>query len=335
MLQNKLKIHKRMILLVVIALTVALAGCGNQGVVATYQGGKVTQAELGKFINMNMFFDPNMAMMMYYPGFENYMMDQLITFKVLSERAEKGVKIEADKMVKEQMDDLEAYFEQMGGRNALDNELQSLDLTKKDMQNFMQLNFYTMNSIRAKIQDNDVTQLYNEIISEDPHYFDVATVRHILIMTDDPTTGEPIRTQAEALERANEVRAKLINNEDFAKLAEEYTDDPGSKGTGGQYTNQRVSVWVPEFRDAAVTLPLEEISEPIEVAYGYHILKVESRMGLPLAEVKPEVESQFSENVVYEFMQNELPGIMISNTLPTQELPEDLDLSDLELPLTD
>ena len=76
---------------------------------------------------------------------------------------------------------------------------------------------------------------------------------------------------------AKEVKTKLDAGEDFAKVAKEYSEDPGSADNGGLYENTPVSNWVEAFKEAAKTLPINKISDPVETEYGYHVMKVESR----------------------------------------------------------
>ncbi|RTQ94455.1 peptidylprolyl isomerase [Lysinibacillus telephonicus] len=74
-------------------------------------------------------------------------------------------------------------------------------------------------------------------------------------------------------ETANEVVEKLNNGGDFAKLAEEYSQD-GSASNGGELGWFTVGSMVPEFNDAAYALEVNEISEPVKSQFGYHIIQV-------------------------------------------------------------
>jgi parvulin-like peptidyl-prolyl isomerase len=80
--------------------------------------------------------------------------------------------------------------------------------------------------------------------------------------------------------------------EDFAALAKEFTEDPGSKETGGLYEDFERGRMVKPFEDAAFTTPIGQISGIVETTYGYHILKVENRKKetLPLDQVKGQIE---------------------------------------------
>ena len=66
-----------------------------------------------------------------------------------------------------------------------------------------------------------------------------------------------------------------LETEDFANLASEISEDPGSKVSGGDLGYFARNVMVPAFEEAAYTLKIGEISEIIESDFGFHIIKVE------------------------------------------------------------
>jgi parvulin-like peptidyl-prolyl isomerase len=89
------------------------------------------------------------------------------------------------------------------------------------------------------------------------------------------TTAAP--TQADwdaALETANKVRADLVAGADWTVEAKTYSDDPGSKGKGGDLGTISKGEMVQEFEDAVFSLKQDEISQPVKTAYGYHIIQV-------------------------------------------------------------
>jgi peptidyl-prolyl cis-trans isomerase C len=98
---------------------------------------------------------------------------------------------------------------------------------------------------------------------------------HILISTQDPVTHQPVAPEAkkEKLKLANELKARAEKGEDFAALAKQYSDDPGSKNKGGEYTFPRGKM-VPEFEAAAFSMKVNQISDPVETQFGYHVIKL-------------------------------------------------------------
>jgi peptidyl-prolyl cis-trans isomerase C len=78
-------------------------------------------------------------------------------------------------------------------------------------------------------------------------------------------------------EKAEGLLKRVRAGEDFVKLADEFTDEPGGKGKGGDlgwFTRGRM---VPEFEEAAFKLQPGQVSEVIKTQFGFHIIKVEGR----------------------------------------------------------
>jgi tetratricopeptide (TPR) repeat protein len=92
--------------------------------------------------------------------------------------------------------------------------------------------------------------------------------RHILIRIQ-PGKEEEARKLAESLLN----RAK--NGEDFAALAKQYSEDPGTKKNGGDLGFFSTGSMVKPFEDLAFSLKVGEIGGPIKTDFGYHIIKVE------------------------------------------------------------
>jgi parvulin-like peptidyl-prolyl isomerase len=86
------------------------------------------------------------------------------------------------------------------------------------------------------------------------------------------------RDDAQALALIIEVQQKLGAGEDFAALALQYSDDPGSKTQGGDLGwFPRGSGLVQEFEDAAFKLQPGQLSDPVKTQFGYHLIKVDER----------------------------------------------------------
>ncbi|MCL4862053.1 MAG: peptidylprolyl isomerase [Caldilineaceae bacterium] len=95
------------------------------------------------------------------------------------------------------------------------------------------------------------------------------------------------RTEAEALALAESIRMRILAGEDFAALAAEYSDDPGSGANGGDLGWFGRGRMVPEFEEAAFTLPLNVVSEPVKTDFGYHLIEV-----LEKDDARPKDENQ-------------------------------------------
>lgn len=98
------------------------------------------------------------------------------------------------------------------------------------------------------------------------------------------------RSDAEARALAEEIRQRILAGEDFAKLAEEYSDDTGSGANGGDLDWFGPGAMVAPFDEAAFSLEVGEISEPIKTQFGYHIIEV-----LEKDENRPKEQSQLDQ----------------------------------------
>lgn len=338
MLQNKTNLARKWALvLLALALALALAACGKKNaapgtassgkptdVIATYKdNGKITRADFDSFVNVNKLLSPQLASYANDPAFQQDLLKQLIAMKVLASRADDKVKADADKQVASQQESFKAYFGAMEG--GLDKQLKDHNLTMADIDNFLKMSAYGLGGLKAKVTDDEVKKSYDDKIKADPHAYDIATVSHILVGLKDPSdpTGQKeLRTKEQALARAKEVKGKLDAGGDFAALAKEYSDDPGSKDQGGQYKDADINSWVPAFKDAAATLPIGKISDPVETEYGYHVMRVDARKTKSFDDLKESLKSGVAEQEAYNFMDKELPGLILTNTLP-QPKPAD------------
>lgn len=115
---------------------------------------------------------------------------------------------------------------------------------------------------------------------DDAEYAEYVKARHILIRFPDAEKDQAKKEEI-AKAKIDEINAKLKAGGDFAKLADEYSEDPGNNGENGAkkggdlgwFTKGRM---VAEFEKAAFELKVGQVSEPVKTFYGYHLIKVEA-----------------------------------------------------------
>ncbi|MGC9386457.1 MAG: SurA N-terminal domain-containing protein [Hydrogenovibrio sp.] len=109
---------------------------------------------------------------------------------------------------------------------------------------------------------------------------------HILVKIDEQTDD------AAALAEIEEIQGKLAEGADFAELAREYSDDPGSAALGGDLGLFQQGMMVPEFDEAVFTMSVGETSQPVKTDFGYHLIQlteIQPKKVLSFEEVKPDV----------------------------------------------
>ena len=124
-----------------------------------------------------------------------------------------------------------------------------------------------------KVSDKEIEEYYRKH-KDDFKEKESVKAQHILVKVN---KEDDKKAWSAAKKKAEMIRKKAVNGADFAALAKEYSDDPGSKNNGGElgfFTRGRM---VPEFEKAAFSLKKGEISEPVKTAFGYHIIKLEDR----------------------------------------------------------
>jgi parvulin-like peptidyl-prolyl isomerase len=135
--------------------------------------------------------------------------------------------------------------------------------------------------LNAAPAEADVKKYYDDhpAVSEMPEQ---AHVRHILLLTVDPTTRAPLADdQIKAKKKQiDDILKQARAGADFAKLAKEYSEDPGSKDDGGELPPfARASAdpsrsMAPEFEAASFSLTNNQISDVVTTQWGYHIIQL-------------------------------------------------------------
>jgi peptidyl-prolyl cis-trans isomerase D len=100
-------------------------------------------------------------------------------------------------------------------------------------------------------------------------------VRQILVKVAPGATSEQ---SAQALARAQELRTEIVEGgKDFAAVAMERSEDPGTKATGGDLGWVERGSWEPQLAEAAFSLEAGQVTQPVETRYGIHLVKVEEK----------------------------------------------------------
>ncbi|HUK65279.1 MAG TPA: SurA N-terminal domain-containing protein [Anaeromyxobacteraceae bacterium] len=113
--------------------------------------------------------------------------------------------------------------------------------------------------------------------------------RHILIRVDPKASAADVEA---AKKRIEAIAERIKKGEDFAKVASEVSEDPGSKSRGGDLGKFGQGVMTKTFEDAAFALKAGQVSDPVRTPFGWHLIKVEEVQEpevLSLDKARPEI----------------------------------------------
>ena len=128
-----------------------------------------------------------------------------------------------------------------------------------------------------EITPEEVKQFFNNIPRYDLPIFGAELEISQIVVKPEVSEAE----KKKVIDRLESIRDDVvINGSSFATKAILYSQDPGSRSTGGKYTlNRNRPQMVKEFRDVAYRLKENEVSEPFETEFGWHIVKVDRIRG--------------------------------------------------------
>jgi peptidyl-prolyl cis-trans isomerase D len=126
--------------------------------------------------------------------------------------------------------------------------------------------------------------------------------RHLLVRIDDK------RPDAEAKRLVEKIRSQITTS-NFAKLAADKSDDPGSKAKGGDLGEFGRGRMVPEFDKAAFALKEGEISQPVQSNFGYHLIYVEKKLPAATKALK-DVEADIARKLLFQSAQGQIVAKM-------------------------
>lgn len=269
-------------------------------VLATYDGGQITEEQFNNDLNVFGFLRPDYAAYKEVSDFKNYMLDIQIEYGYLNNKATAEQKEAGTKQAEEWM---QKSFGDANQKEQLQTLMDEAGVTEAQIRDYMVKSFVAAEYYESGITDADIQKKFDE----NKETYLTASVRHVLIGLKDAEGKE--RTDAEALKLAKEAKAKIDGGEDFAKVAEEMSEDPGSASNGGLYEDAAVSQWVEPFKKAAMEQKIGVVGDPVKTDYGYHVIKVESRTDTLTDEVKDKIRKDLASEKLSAFMENELAKV--------------------------
>mgnify|MGYP000636779159 CR=1 FL=1 len=287
---------------------------GQQKIVepaALYKGGRIEKAEFDLFLVIMQFYNPGYTNSLTEPSFREEMLKQNLIYKIFAERGRAISTKDLKEKAKLQLLQLRKDFDKaFNNTPTWEQRLIELKLKESDLQDYIENRLMGNEYLLSKVDDSKLQAEYKSGLEANKFLF--ATVSHVLISF--VRTDGTARPKEEALQRAKDIATNLKNGDHFAAVAKQFSDDPGSKDNGGVYTNANVNNYVSTFRDAVITQPLNQIGEPVETEYGYHVIRVDERSTKTYAEVKEVLSNPYIQTIYQEFMTKELPDLITKLT---------------------
>lgn len=208
--------------------------------------------------------------------------ESLVINKMLLAKATADSVIVEDAIVDDELNRRMAYFvSQVGSEERLEEYYdKSMEEIKGELRVQLrdQLTMQRMQekiTADVKVTPGDVRKFFSKIPKDSLPYFSTEVeVGHIVMYP------EVSRTQKnQTKEELNAIRDRIIAGEDFAALAKEFSQDPGSGAAGGELGFFKKGDLVPEYEVAALNLKPDETSKVVESQFGFHIIQLIERRG--------------------------------------------------------
>jgi peptidyl-prolyl cis-trans isomerase C len=264
--------------------------------IATFEGGSVTQGELDEFAKQSGFGDISPDDPQYEAAIQQ-IMPQLVGIEIAKAYAsehnitatDEEVDQEIEKIKKQVGDQARSSGQDVSNQEAYEQALKQNNITEAEL--------------REDIRENLPVQKVQEQVSDDVEPTDEEIQKYYeqnkeaQFTTPEQVCVSHILFAKDQQQKAEDVKKQLEDGGDFAELAEEYSQDPGSAKKGGDLGCLGKGETVPPFEKAAFGAEEGEIVGPVKTQFGYHLLEVTEKkpqQTRPLGEVESQITSQLA-----------------------------------------
>jgi peptidyl-prolyl cis-trans isomerase C len=264
--------------------------------VAVFEGGEVTLGELQEFARQSGAgeLSPESPQ---YGALIAQIMPQLVDFEIAKAYAqEQGITVSEGEVnaeietIKDQIaEQVQAQGQGVDREEAFEAALQQAGLTEVELRQQLREQLPVQEAQErvtggAGPSQEEVERFYEENKAAQFTTPETRCARHILFNKDQR-------------EEAEEVKARLQDGGDFAQLAQEFSQDPGSAENGGDLGCLGRGETVPEFEEAVFGAEQGEILGPVETEFGFHVIEVtdiREEATQPLSEVETQIRDQLT-----------------------------------------
>jgi peptidyl-prolyl cis-trans isomerase C len=264
--------------------------------IATFEGGSVTQGELDEFAQQSGFGDLSPDDPQYKAAIQQ-IMPQLVGIEIAKAYAsehnitatDQEVDQEIEKIKKQVGDQARSSGQDVSNQEAYEQALKQNNITEEELREDIRENL-PVQKVQEQVSDNveptdeEIQKYYEQNKEAQFTTPEQVCVSHILFAKDQQ-------------QKAEEVKQQLEDGGDFAELARQYSQDPGSAENGGDLGCLGQGETVPPFEEAAFGADEGEIVGPVKTQFGYHVLEITEKkpqQARPLSEVESQIRSQLA-----------------------------------------
>lgn len=252
-------------------------------IVAIVDDDIILQSELLQF-SLNLAFqykiDPRLEPEKF-SELQEQVLDNMINQKILLTKAEEDTIQANEREVENVLDtQIERMIQQLGSVEKLEEYMGStIGKIRRDFRGDVEDNL-KVESLKAQkmqkiqISRREVEHFYKTMRDSLPDFNETVDISHILVTI---AAGKDAETVA--MSKIIDIAERLRKGENFVELAQEYSEDPGSKTRGGELGFFKRGEFVREFEEAAFNLEDGEISDIVKSEHGYHIIQMIERRG--------------------------------------------------------
>src|ERR671911_3240397 len=265
--------------------------------IVTFEGGAVTQGELDEFAEQSG-LDASMSEDdPQYQAAVQQLLPQIVGIEIAKAYAQEHNITVSDEEVDQE---IEKIKEQVGDQARSSGQ----DMSNQEAyEQALKQNNITEDQLREDIRENLPVQKVQERVADDAELSDEEIQNYYeknkkaQFTTPEQRCVRHILFNKDQKEKAEEIEQQLENGGDFAKLAKENSQDPGSAENGGDLGCLGKGETVPEFEQAAFGAEQGEIVGPVKTEFSYHIIQVtdvRSEETRPLEDVEPQIRDQLA-----------------------------------------
>jgi peptidyl-prolyl cis-trans isomerase C len=264
--------------------------------VAVFEGGEVTLGEVQQFAEQSGLgeLSPDSPQ---YEALIAQIMPQITDIEIAKAYAEEhGITVseqDVDKEIETLKNQVflqaQTQGQDLGREEAFDQALQQAGITEEQLRQQIR-DQLPIQKVQERVagdvgpSQEEIEQFYEQNKAAQFTTPEARCTRHILFNKDQKA-------------KAEEVKQQLQNGGDFAELAKEYSQDPGSAEQGGELGCIGRGETVPNFEEAVFNAKQGEIVGPVETEFGYHLIEVteiQEEATQPLSEVEGQIRDQLT-----------------------------------------